>query len=120
MSSNQNLSEMLAALAGAAGSSPAASGGTGSGGKSSPSAGSYVFIGDGGGSALSFRENRLSNSRRPARSKACRTFTPNNSTTTQLEKMGLSPMNSSFQLLSDGIAGSKSDIFRFLVRPRGF
>ena len=41
------------------------------------------------------------------------TFTPNNSTTTQLEKMGLSPMNSSFQLLSDGIAGSKPDIFDF-------
>jgi len=45
------------------------------------------------------------------------TFTTNNSTTTQLEKMGLSPMNSSFQLLSDGIAGSKSDIFRFWTHP---
>ena len=49
MSSNQNLSEMLAALAGAADSSPAAPGGTGSGGTSSPSTGSYVLIGDGGG-----------------------------------------------------------------------
>ena len=48
------------------------------------------------------------------------TFTPNNSRNKyKLEKMGLSPMNSSFQLLSDGIAGSKSDIFRFWTHPPG-
>jgi len=48
------------------------------------------------------------------------TFTPNNSTTTQLEKMGLSPLNSSFQALSDGVAGSKSMFSRFWTSPCGF